>query len=545
MRYKDYNPYQQMLMPPDISDLIPEDSPIWVIMQVVNPSVVSDLETSKSEEGNSAYNPLMMVRLLTLGYYYKITSSRQLQKRTHTDAEFIYITGWQHPDFRTICRFRKENEEFLTNLYKKIYRTARQMGLTNLGLISIDGTIIKASASDNKAKKVSKWREIEKSLDKKINDYHTKCAKTDNSEDLKLGKNNNGGLPKEIQDAKKRKEKIQQALAQIDEEDALADVRINISDPHARFVKKSSGGKCTLGYRVGIAVDENQMIADIQMSNVSNDAPLFRDCIKGVEETIGGPIPEGTRILADNGCSSAQNTKLLEDKKLDGYICQAGEFKTLSNNRYKHRHDCPFFLSEEYYLKILGKGKKNLKKVSFAHIFSVFPCFPINFFWNLVDFKLSIKFDYDEERDVLICPMGQELHHDGKIRKESKTEGKRKRIVYRVHFKCELSCQGCPLKKKCTPGANHRLCKRYVGYDSLERMRRKMQKAESLEVYKKRRSTVEPVFGNIKKNLGFKTFNIRGFAGKLEMGLKALCHNIKKLAKIPETMNLTWVYPAA
>lgn len=546
MKYRHYSSNQALLLPPDISDLIPEDSPIWIIMEVVSPSLVKGLETSKSEEGNAAYNPLMMTRLLVFSYYCNITSSRQIQRKTYTDIEFIYLTGWQHPDFRTICKFRRENAEFLSELYKKVYRAALALGLINLGSISIDGTIIKADASGNKSKKVSKWKEIAESLDKKIKDYNENCATTDKAEDNKLGKGNNGGLPEDIRNAENRLRKIRHALKQIDREDAIADSKVSITDPDARFMKKSTGGSYTMGYRVGMAVDENQLIADIQMTNLQSDMPLLGECLNGVEETIGAPIPEGTKILADNGFSSAANTQLLEEKELDGYISQTGEFRALNTGKYKNRHDCPFFLKEDYYLKILGGRKRALNKISFAHSISLFPAFPINFFWNLVDFQLNIKFDYDEERDVMVCPMGRELRRDETVHTTNRKLCGRTKTVSNIYFRSELSCEGCPLKQKCAPGRiKHRVCKRPLGFESLDRMRKKMEKPESREVYVKRRSTVEPVFGDLKRNMGFHNFNIRGFLGKVELGLKALCHNVKKLFKMPGINNVTWNYSAA
>ncbi len=545
MKYKDYNPDQAMLLPPYIADLIPKGSALWFIMKVINSSMVKGLETSKSEEGNAAYNPLMMTRYLVLGYYYGITSSRELQRKAHTDLEFMYITGWQHPDFRTICKFRKENAEFLSKIYKKVYRVALESNLTNLGLISIDGTIIKADASGNKSKTVSKWKEIEKSLNRKIKAFHEDCAAIDKAEDDRFGGANDGSLPKELQDDAKLLKQIEQAFQQISEEDAAADVRVSLSDPNARFMKKSTGSNCTMGYRIGLAVDANQLIADVQMTNLQSDMPLLRECLNGVEETLGAPMPEGTQILADKGFSSAENTQLLEEKELDGYISQSGEFNTLSGNRYKKRHDCPFFLKEDYYLKILGGQKKSLKKVSFAHSISLFPSFPINFFWNLVDFQLKIKFDYDEERDILICPMGRELHPGEKPYSRIRRSGNRSKTACEIHFKSKLSCKDCPLKKKCTPRNNYRVCKRPIGFASLVRMRKKMEKSESREVYVKRRSTVEPVFGDIKRNMDFQNFNVRGFLGEVELGLVTLCHNVKKLFKIPGINNITWNYSVA
>lgn len=61
----------------------------------------------------------------------------------------------------------------------------------------------------------------------------------------------------------------------------------------------------------------------------------------------------------------------------------------------------------------------------------------------------------------------------------------------------------------------------------------KLQTDEAKARYRKRKSTVEPVFGIIKSVLGFTRFHLRGLEKvKLEWTLVALAHNCKRLNKI-------------
>ena len=54
---------------------------------------------------------------------------------------------------------------------------------------------------------------------------------------------------------------------------------------------------------------------------------------------------------------------------------------------------------------------------------------------------------------------------------------------------------------------------------------------EGLYHRSKRPIDVEPVFGNIKYNMGFKRFNLRGTRkAEIETGLIAMAHNLKKVA---------------
>jgi IS5 family transposase len=64
-------------------------------------------------------------------------------------------------------------------------------------------------------------------------------------------------------------------------------------------------------------------------------------------------------------------------------------------------------------------------------------------------------------------------------------------------------------------------------------MRVKMQKQESQKDYYQRQTSVEPVFANLKFNLGFDRFRMRGLEKvKIEFGLMCIAHNLNRLFKI-------------
>jgi len=62
------------------------------------------------------------------------------------------------------------------------------------------------------------------------------------------------------------------------------------------------------------------------------------------------------------------------------------------------------------------------------------------------------------------------------------------------------------------------------------RMKEKMRTKEGKQIYSLRKTIVEPVIGNIKYNLGFTEFLIRGLDGaKLELNIASISHNLKKI----------------
>jgi len=62
------------------------------------------------------------------------------------------------------------------------------------------------------------------------------------------------------------------------------------------------------------------------------------------------------------------------------------------------------------------------------------------------------------------------------------------------------------------------------------RMKAKMETEEGKKVYSLRKIVVEPVIGNVKYNLGFNEFLVRGLNGaKLELNIASITHNLKKI----------------
>jgi hypothetical protein len=71
------------------------------------------------------------------------------------------------------------------------------------------------------------------------------------------------------------------------------------------------------------------------------------------------------------------------------------------------------------------------------------------------------------------------------------------------------------------------------GAKEKEEMKRRLKTAEGKAVYKKRKETVEPVFGIIKQALGFRQFLLRGLEKvNLEWGIVCLGYNLKRLYRL-------------
>ena len=113
---------------------------------------------------------------------------------------------------------------------------------------------------------------------------------------------------------------------------------------------------------------------------------------------------------------------------------------------------------------------------------------------------------YDFQRDVFTCLAAKTMRY-------LHTDHSRTRNGFPVEQRVYTggNCQNCPLKEKCTRAANNRRIR--VSF----RLRKYRQQTlenllsdEGWRLRKKRGVDVEPVFGQIKENRGFRRFLLRG-----------------------------------
>lgn len=152
---------------------------------------------------------------------------------------------------------------------------------------------------------------------------------------------------------------------------------------------------------------------------------------------------------------------------------------------------------------------------------------------------INIKFAEDEKIDLYVPSRAQAQEFDGKEQSlnHDKYEydwEKDELIVGKTRFRFK----GLYVRKdgkKIFQYWNDKLRKKKdVPFYFRERlrMRDKMKTAESKEIYRLRKCTVEPVIGNIKQNLGFREFMLKGIDKvKIEMNLVCIAHNLQKIWK--------------
>ena len=132
-------------------------------------------------------------------------------------------------------------------------------------------------------------------------------------------------------------------------------------------------------------------------------------------------------------------------------------------------------------------------------------------------------FTYDQGEDRYRCPQGVWLSF-----RKSRT---RHRVTSRIYRAPRGACRACAVRQQCTRGAVRTLQISEVAEEE-QRMMAKLASREGKRIYDRRKCLVEPVFGNIKFNLGVARFGLRTLAKvRGEFFLVCIAHNLQKLAR--------------
>ena len=302
-----YSQNQSLLFPANLIDFIKNDDLCMVVDDVVNNLDLSCLYVKVSSEGNLAYHPKMMLKVLFYAYASGIFSSRNIAKALGENVAFIYLAAWQRPDFRTINNFRKNNLKEIEDLFVQIVHVCQQLKMVKLGHISIDSSKFKANAADRKTydrKRIE--REMKRILDK--------ADEQDQHEDALYGSDKTGDeLPEHIRDRNQRIEKLKQIKQQMEKEGKK---KLNATDTDAAFMKTTGGIKTS--YNAQASVDEDvQVIVAADVTNEPNDKEQLLPMVKQTEQNTHACIDT---LTADCGYSTGTNLQKLESSSIDAYI---------------------------------------------------------------------------------------------------------------------------------------------------------------------------------------------------------------------------------
>jgi transposase len=148
-RYRRVERDQVFLFPPSMRDWLADDHPVWLVIRAVQAMDTAAFHDRRKLGGAGApgYDPDMLVTVLVWAYAHQVTSSRRIEQLCQTDVAFRVICGGNLPDHTTIARFRGEFAGAAAVFFAEVLGLCARLGMGRLGVVALDGTKIKASAS--------------------------------------------------------------------------------------------------------------------------------------------------------------------------------------------------------------------------------------------------------------------------------------------------------------------------------------------------------------------------------------------------------------
>lgn len=427
--------------------------------------------------GRPAYHPRMLLKLIFYGYVTGTFSSRKLAQKAREDIPTMWLVAQEKPDFRTISDFRTAYLTEIADLFLQVLQLCQALGMIKLGHVAIDSSRLKANASKHKAMSAERLQKKIPELKSEVERLLQQATEADKAEDAELGKAEGTELPEDLAFKQKRLQRMEEAVKALqrraDEEKGKEDAAIrpnmqhNFTDPDSR-VMTTRKGETMQGYSGQIAVDRaNGVIVAADVTNTTTDKNALTPMVEQTEQNVGKP----EKVSADSGYHSGPNLADLEEREVDGYIAEGREGKEGPDNPYHKRH-----------------------------------------------------FVYDPEQDAHRCPQNQWL--------PLKTVRKDSNGLTEWVYANEAACQGCSVRDLCTKAKKGgRTVTRDEYEPQREAMREKLQSKDGSTVYQQRKSTVEPVWGQLKTVMGFDRFSLRGLDRvKLEFRIVCSVHNLRKIA---------------
>jgi transposase len=205
-RFLEYSPDQAYLLPPSVKDELGADHLSFFLHQVVERLDLSEFELAYGEEGGAVYAPGLMLKVWLYAYALGITSARRLEQRIVEDLALRYLAGGQRPDNWALSAFRRPHGRALNDVFTQVVEMARGLGMGKLGMVALDSTRIRASASREKIDTEQRLRNQPAKIRRQIRHWQKACETGD---------------PDEGAGSRVRVEKLEERLAELRRRKAL------------------------------------------------------------------------------------------------------------------------------------------------------------------------------------------------------------------------------------------------------------------------------------------------------------------------------------
>jgi transposase len=237
---------QPFLLPPSVTDWVPEEHLVWTVLGAVGELDLSLFYADYRQDGHGrpAYEPAMMVALLLYAYARGTRSARGIERACVEDVAYRVIAANLVPDHSTIAEFRCRHERALGEVFGGVLGLCARAGLASVGIVAIDGTKLSANASIN----------ANRDFGQVAREILEEAAEIDRREDELYGRQRGDELPEHLRTREGRRKALREARERLEREGAEASDGVESADEPAldvdldpqRFVTRPEGRRAWL-----------------------------------------------------------------------------------------------------------------------------------------------------------------------------------------------------------------------------------------------------------------------------------------------------------
>lgn len=344
-RFRNLDRQTPMFLPCDLRDWIPDDHLVHFILDAVEQLPLAHFQVNHRGTGSEQYPPAMMLALLIYCYATGRFGSRTIEAATYSDVAVRYLCANTHPDHDSICAFRANNEAAFGAAFVRVLQLAKELRLTKVGAVSVDGTKIQANASKHAAVSYQRAGELIAQLELEVSQLLERGRQAEAQERQDVL-----DIPAELKRRESRKAALQKARQVIEERaremaaaqqaDYQAKVaarqqqrgqgkkprgkepqppsaqpdpkaQYNFTDPESRIMKAGNGQHFEQAYNAQAAVDGAMLIVGQRLSDAPNDKQELAPTAAAISPVVSSEVQA---VLADSGFYSEAAVAAVEQK---------------------------------------------------------------------------------------------------------------------------------------------------------------------------------------------------------------------------------------
>lgn len=345
----------------DLDSLIPKDHFLKRLDSLVSFDFVRDITKDYySYTGKPSIDPVVLVKMLLIGYIFDIRSERKLIEEITLNLAYRWYIGYdldeEIPDHSIFSKTRTRfGKKLFVDIFEKILSKCIQLGLVSKEGMLVDSTIVKADASVGSMVMVNLTPE---DYWKKLDVYEKRPEKK------RSGRGFTGEIDKDKM-GKRRRDINRTSLR-----------KKSTTDPDATLFYKD-GIKGGLFYKAHISTDTNGIITAVAASSsVTHDISKLPDLLDLHEKILGIPA----WIAADSKYGAQECLAYLQNKNIKtAIIYESGTNKP----GYFFKNDFTYDRKRDLYICPKGKILKRRARDNRS---------------NRITYKSSVK-------DCRICPL--------------------------------------------------------------------------------------------------------------------------------------------